>query len=396
MIKKYLKSILCALALAFSLSAVAQVDSVTKPDSLPLTPAKEDQKDPSVKSTPSRRHKFIEDVKSIRELKPVRPVNEEKIGKVKVQSIEGGVNGGGGDVVLCRSGFFENIFGPPRVYLADTFELAIKGLIWAERNFQEDVYLETVLKILIEKNPELGKRIDQRLQSLTFTAVKDLPEYDDDNIDLDHIEEIGRMNCTKKQLAIQNFSTGQVLYNRGLYLSLSQAERALFKVHEAFIGERQISGDTTMIRAAVQGIAEADSFAAFLASTVYQDQLIPEYRPLRLKKLAVATYMFAVVNGYSPAYQNWLDFLRPKTSSYQTFRDGELIPISFRVWLITYYGFNVRNLSVDIISKALKEKNVWNFIKKLDELYGPTWVIKNSIKKSDLEDATEFLNENEP
>lgn len=156
----------------------------------------------------------------------------------------GGDNSGGGDVLICRYGLFG---GRKVVYLADTFDVR------RHLNFSSignvEYYLRISLDLIFRENAEMARKLKDALDKLSFIPEDDVTELDDDFI------EVNQSNCRKKQLAQQDISTAVVKYNRHLYMQLSDLEKALFRIHEAYIFVRnQPMKDTTEIRRAVEQV----------------------------------------------------------------------------------------------------------------------------------------------
>lgn len=199
----------------------------------------------------------------------------------------GGQGSGGGDAVICDRSLFEST---NRVYLADTLSLMALGKIPPQVNAVEEIYLEQLLSILDSQDAEAGKKIRERLSSLQFEPTGDLPELDDDNINIDEIVALTGRRCYKKQLAIQDLETGEVLFNSSLLEEISVAERALFKIHEAYISLKKRPGhsDTTAIRKEVENIAANGTFADFLKNTILAKEFhVPTYSDPKMKSVLI-------------------------------------------------------------------------------------------------------------
>jgi hypothetical protein len=314
----------------------------------------------------------------------------------------GNESSGGGDVILCGKGPLGWFFSG-KTFLADTFALALQGAIPSESNLEsEDVYLQTALATLKSRDPEVGAKIEARLKTLRFRPVQSLPELDDDNIDVAGLDKMSGMYCKKRQLAIQNFVTGEVKYNDNYYHALSAPERALFKLHEAYIGERQRTGDTTLIRKSVEGVAQDGSFAAFLSDTIYQHRMIPKFEAVRVKDIVTALFMISNTNGLT--YDSWSQFLDPNQSSFKHLFDGSdrfdyeerLTKANvLAVHMRKYYRYD--HMTPEMILAAYgQSKNPVEFAEKLDKLYGQTWTVRDSVSEDGLERATSFVIQNNP
>ncbi len=78
---------------------------------------------------------------------------------------------------------------------------------------------------------------------LEFKFVDDLPELDDDGIQFSFYEKL--IGCEKKQLAIQNLQTGEVLVHRRRFHELKEHSQAMLLIHEAFVHDYKAGNETT-------------------------------------------------------------------------------------------------------------------------------------------------------
>lgn len=314
---------------------------------------------------------------------------------------EGGEHSGGGDVILCGSGVLGRLF-PREAYLADTFSLAIKDMIPNQPNLAEEVYLDTALTTLKTQEPEIARRIGSRLASLKFIPASDVPELDDDNIDMNEVSKLTSKYCRKKQLAIQSLATNKVHYDRYLLNKLTPAERALFKIHEAFISERYHSGDTTLIRKQVEGIARDGSFAAFLADTIYQHRIIPKFSASSIKDIVSVFFVLARANGM--IFGEFEHFLNPETHQFKSVLEFSSIDQQNHKLRALVLAASMRKYAelehVDeemILSAYNRSKNdPIKFAEILHQMNGQTWVSIDKVDTSQLEKDAEFLIKQRP
>ncbi len=190
---------------------------------------------------------------------------------------------GGGDAIVCDEGT-----PAERVYLADTFALARSGRLTSFQALDPSYTIESALRILEEDSPlmsfphpfskdkkvSFAWMIDYSLNMLNFEPVGNVEELDDDHIDPKSLPK----GCYKRQLGVQNLKKMNVKYNYLLFMKLSFAERALFKIHEAFISLRNVpSLDTTPLRKEVAEILRVKNFSfegivrTLVAATPFQD-----------------------------------------------------------------------------------------------------------------------------
>ena len=166
---------------------------------------------------------------------------------------------GGGDAIVCKN----------QTYLADTFEIFHKNSVFMSGNqakffvlnqLRKEKVQEIFLTALSKNDIELAREIRHILDNVLefhFTT-KPLEELDDDNI---HIPGITlKLRCKKRQLAVQDRSTGNVLVNSLLYNSLSPVEQATLEIHEAFIFSFGPTHDTSPIRKIVQDVMNSNEF----------------------------------------------------------------------------------------------------------------------------------------
>lgn len=320
----------------------------------------------------------------------IQQFNKAALIQTTLSRSEGGDGSGGGDVIKCGSGFMGHFF-KTRVFLADTFTLTTQDLIPTLFEIvDEEVYLQTAMTTLKHHDPIVAEKIESRLKSLKFIAVESVPELNDDNINVSEMEKLSDMHCEKKQLAVQNLSTSEVRYNHSLFLQLSFVERALFKIHEAYIAERAKTGDTTLIRKSIAGIAEEGSFASFLTDTIYRLQMIPKFRLLRVYDNAVALFMMARLNQMT--FDSWEQFHDKTDSTYKNIFDGSSTSVNFdsviklekiqraATYFRTYYP-DLRRITFRMISKAYSESSdPLVFAEKLEELNGKTLMTCESYK----------------
>lgn len=325
----------------------------------------------------------------------IQQINKAALIQTTLSRSEGGDGSGGGDVIKCGSGFMGHFF-KNRVFLADTFALTIQDLIpTLPEIVDEEVYLKTALTTLKHHDPVVSEKIESRLKSLKFTAVESVPELDDDNIDIAELKKLSDMHCEKKQLAVQNLSTGEVRYNQSLFLQLSFVERALFKIHEAYIAERAKTGDTTLIRKSIAGIAEEGGFASFLTDTIYRLQMIPKFRILRIYDNTVALFMMARVNQMT--FDTWESFNDKNESHYKNIFDGSSTSVNFdnvikmekfqraATYIRTYYP-DLRRITFRMISKAYNgSSDPLAFAEKLESLNTKTLMTCESYKSEDMQ-----------
>jgi len=198
---------------------------------------------------------------------------------IAFNSLAGGVSHGGGDALICQErpvhkqsllklGDSERI---ERTYLADTYAY-LKGhdsthFIMLE-GLKFEILYETFIEHLNLLNPGEGTRVDRAAETLKFDFVgHDLQELEDDNLKVPK-------NCYKKQLAIQDLgSSGVVQVNQLLYGKLSNLEKVLFKIHEAYIRIYNGPADTTFLRAIVRSALDKKSSLHNLADRKTTEKL---------------------------------------------------------------------------------------------------------------------------
>lgn len=130
----------------------------------------------------------------------------------------GGADGsGGGFAFQCGR----------EVYLADVAELMNQNGLSKFKALPVEVITETIFKAVKAGDPKAHDGL--------------LKAYDANKLELvDRVEALPislhvPKGCVQEQLAIQNLATGQVTTNQTLYRSMSNLERAFFKVHEAYV-----------------------------------------------------------------------------------------------------------------------------------------------------------------
>lgn len=217
---------------------------------------------------------------------------------------EGGSAGtrGGGDVLVCRKGL-------RGTHLADTFGLKAGGVLRVGTGLSEAVLVDSYLDALRGQDAALGKLIAERLAKLEFVAVDRLKELDDDDLQVPS-------GCRKRQLGVQDLATGRVEYHAGRFADLSNEERALFKIHEAFIAEKKFPGvPTTAIREAVAAIPASETFAGFLVRTLLKNRILPEFKWEIVEDMLI--HFWAITYAQELHRSNFADFC----SSHDVFRE---------------------------------------------------------------------------
>jgi len=139
----------------------------------------------------------------------------------------GGESSGGGIVFLCP----DRDLGE-RVLLADTFKLSQSGnsnFLKEQDETDESSAASAILQTIGGVDSGMAATLRQNLKMLVFKPVDSLSLLGDDDI-----REIPE-HCKKAQLAVQHFATGIVDYNQSYFSKLSSVERALFKLHEAYV-----------------------------------------------------------------------------------------------------------------------------------------------------------------
>lgn len=182
-----------------------------------------------------------------------------------------GISHGGGDSLICQERpknrrkiwHRSDSTRIEKTYLADTYKI-LKGqdshLYVQISGADEKVLYKVLIQQLNALQANEGNRIDQVVRSLKFDYVNhNLPELEDDNIQVPP-------GCFKKQLAIQ--STGSrpiVQVNKALHSKLSNLEKTLLQIHEAYIRIYNAPSDTTALRELVKHVVK--NRKALLAST---------------------------------------------------------------------------------------------------------------------------------
>ena len=181
---------------------------------------------------------------------------------------DGGSHGGGGDALVCDLNSMrpetmsESAWTTKRIYFADTFESLYGNEAVLARTVKgrESQIREALIQVLDDSSPGLGEQIREKLDLVDFVGVDQLEELDNDNIEIRNLPS----GCSKVQLAVQDFELSRVRVRRDLYADLTDAERAIFQVHEALIGIRGTSEDTTPIRKQVEAAYRSEAFKAAL------------------------------------------------------------------------------------------------------------------------------------
>lgn len=178
----------------------------------------------------------------------------------------GGMDGGGGDVILCEHVRLEDrLFSGPKVVsrytemgLADTFK-SLSKLKSIGSDYSQLQRQEILLLMVDELYPEIAPKIRKIVKELQFEFVGKLEELDDDNIALPAPieEQLRSVQCRKSQLAIQDVSKKTVRVHYKYYNELSTWEKDLLVIHEAFINLYYPVRDTTPIRALVKKISSS-------------------------------------------------------------------------------------------------------------------------------------------
>jgi len=171
----------------------------------------------------------------------------------------GGRDGGGGVVFLCNEGNASNI------YLADLYPLLKSGKEIVVPNpdghvASENEALEAITESIGKVDPDLASRLKNNLQDLTFQPVASVPLLGDD--DITRIP----AGCTKAQLAIQYFARNVVEYNQSYFELMSGIQKALFKLHEAYVKVYRFNSST--VRRKVAREASSQSFSELFRASV--------------------------------------------------------------------------------------------------------------------------------
>jgi hypothetical protein len=177
-----------------------------------------------------------------------------------VSAWAGGRDGGGGVAFACRDG---------KVYLADTYALvtsdALKHLYSDAVTANEAEILRVIAETIAKSDPKLAARLKRNLVELKFEPVAELPLLNDDDI------EQAPPDCRKTQLGIQYFASHTVQYNASEFQALSEPEKALFKLHEAYI--RIFHANTHVVRDRVAREASLQLFLNLIrpSNTIMSD-----------------------------------------------------------------------------------------------------------------------------
>ena len=195
-----------------------------------------------------------------------------------VYGLEGNEHSGGGDSVICfygRPGEIPNAYPrmPREVILADLFPVSESQpkLYRRIQRLAPDSILRASIDYFQSKYPNFSKTLSaiafKPVGAIWETQFPPLRELDDDHIQLKRIE------CRKRQLAIQNLDTQNVEVEMDLLIRLSHAEKALLKVHEALLKVSGIVGDTTPVRQEIAKMVQSREFHQLIAS--YKTRYIP-------------------------------------------------------------------------------------------------------------------------
>ncbi|MGE3608621.1 MAG: hypothetical protein AB7I27_03455 [Bacteriovoracaceae bacterium] len=178
---------------------------------------------------------------------------------------EGNSGTGGGDVLICEGARLKwySWSKSSSYYLADLYNVYHDNNTKWNLDYSTDIWKQSVFETLNKKQPGFGDIIKARLTQLRFVETdQEIPELDDDNIKVPK-------GCEKKQLAIQNLTTGEVVYSKKLAEKLSPLEFLFFQIHEALISIKKINTnqDTTPIRAEVLKLSSDISLSEILKET---------------------------------------------------------------------------------------------------------------------------------
>lgn len=168
--------------------------------------------------------------------------------------LAGGRDGGGGVVFVCTEPSGE------AVYLADLYKLLKSGgMSFSQEQSQmlsENEFLEVIAESIGKVDSETATTLKKNLRELKFTPVSFVPLLGDDDI-----QKIPT-GCTKAQLAIQYFATNVVEYNESYFAELPPVQRALFKLHEAYV--KIYRSNSSTVRGHVAREAASASFEDLL------------------------------------------------------------------------------------------------------------------------------------
>lgn len=179
---------------------------------------------------------------------------------------QGGVHGGGGITFTCpdRSPGRE---GTTANYLADTYKILIED----RQNTKlsqvgtEQQIMQAILDNLDQVDSKLSTQIKNNLSDLKFqmqpTSLRLLGD--------DDIQTIPE-GCKKTQLAIQDLDASIVYVDEKKFLSLSNFEKAFFKLHEAYV--KYYKANISTVRDHVAQMASSDQFySVFTKAAVIKD-----------------------------------------------------------------------------------------------------------------------------
>ncbi len=174
---------------------------------------------------------------------------------------KGGDGSGGGVVFSCDRNSNLGFSGRPRYFLADSYSFFSKQ--------SEDYFLgiqqipiaraiDSLTKGIAEFDATLATNITKSLERLHFNPVGSLNLLGDDDI--------GELpaGCIKIQLAIQDLASGRVDYDLKKYWKLSSLEKALFRIHEAYVSI--YGSNSSEVRAHVSRFAWSDIFKALVVN----------------------------------------------------------------------------------------------------------------------------------
>lgn len=151
---------------------------------------------------------------------------------------------GGGIAVVCKKGPADFWKFSGKTFLADTFSMLAKtsngqkAMVIRSNTLSEAAHIEYFLRALEKNSPFAANTIRDRLTTLKFTKLEKVPELDASKFDMKQFEKINPLIpklCSPVQLAIQDRETREILVNESLYDALSNSEKALFKIHEAYV-----------------------------------------------------------------------------------------------------------------------------------------------------------------
>jgi len=196
----------------------------------------------------------------------------------------GGHDGAGGDGLHCNGGVFALFYyldsssQDRKISLAD---VDIDRSNWLPEDIfdftSEDVVFESVLTYMDAHQPEDAKKVREAYSQLTFKEVSSIPKLDTGvNVGWTAI-----FGCSRTQLAVQDFSTNTVFFDKKQYENLNKLSQALLKLHESFIRiEHESTNDLkqmeTEARAKVHAIFEAKDFNRAVVDEVFRRQSDPQ------------------------------------------------------------------------------------------------------------------------